>query len=342
LRLVILRSTVLPKKQAAAVLDGYEEGQIGRDAAPAGSETPRIRLKEMEVSKYHANVYWDSERRQWAVVDMGSKHGTFLRSSSSSFASSSLAGPEERGIRLSPPRVASMPKALHHLDQLSIGGTTFLVHLHEDGLPCADCALHERAEVPLFAVPKKRKREESSVPVNEPGLQPKQQHDPRKALSSLKRSLLHRHDDSTSSSRFSTPSAPYVDRSARRRALHATSASETPGVMPPPLQKAASAAQSAVVDPNPNPLPEPVSAPPTPLSSSNIGHKLLMKQGWQPGTSLGQAESEGTALIEPLQVAISKNRAGLGMAAVEGQSTPNETGVDWRDTARRRRFEDLR
>lgn len=62
LRLIAEHSSILPKKQTIAVIDGYDEVQIGRDLAPRGSDTPRIRLKEMEVSKFHATVYWDQDR----------------------------------------------------------------------------------------------------------------------------------------------------------------------------------------------------------------------------------------------------------------------------------------
>ncbi|EPQ54256.1 hypothetical protein GLOTRDRAFT_62780, partial [Gloeophyllum trabeum ATCC 11539] len=314
-RFVVLRSAILPKKQTVAVVDGYTQVEFGRDVPPAGSETPRIRLKEMEVSKYHANAYWDAQGQNWAIVDMGSKHGTFLKSSSSA-ASSSFVIDGERGTRLSSPRVASMPRSLHHLDQLTIGSTTFLIHLHEDGLPCPDCALTDREEVPLFDVRRKRKREEeAAISGSQPG-QGGVQKDPKKALSVLKRSLLRRHEESVPSSRSSTPSSSYVDRSARRRALHPSSAPDTPGVpLTAPIAPPPATLQSASGDRSlpPGPRPEPVSAPPTPVPSSNVGHKLLLKQGWQPGTSLGQHDSDRMALVEPLELAASKNRAGLGM-----------------------------
>jgi len=67
-----------------------------------------------------------------------------------------------------------------------------------------------------------------------------------------------------------------------------------------------------------------------------------MKQGWQPGSTLGQPESDGTALVEPLEVTVRKNRAGLGMAAMDNTDTLGGASMDWREAAKRRRFEDLR
>ena len=79
-RLLIARSSALSRRKRLAILDGYSEIQLARDAAPSGSTTPRIRLKELAVSKLHATIFWDEGRREWAVVDMGSKHGTFISS----------------------------------------------------------------------------------------------------------------------------------------------------------------------------------------------------------------------------------------------------------------------
>ncbi|KAN0120699.1 hypothetical protein V8E52_003968 [Russula decolorans] len=186
-RLVIQESRFISKKCRLAVIDGYSEVQFGRDASPPGVSTPRIRLKDMEVSKLHATLFWDAGRAEWAVVDMGSKHGTFVGS-----------GEDTNRVRLSAPRVASMPKRLKHLDGLSLGGTTFVVHIHKNRLPCSDCSASGQGSgddlIPLFSRQKEdgtvtqvegsRKRGADSsndVPRNV-----------KKALASLKHSLLSR------------------------------------------------------------------------------------------------------------------------------------------------------
>ena len=182
-RLVIQKSRFISKKCRLAVIDGYSEVQFGRDPSAPGVSTPRIRLKDMEVSKLHATLFWDAERAEWAVVDMGSKHGTFVGS-----------GKDTNRVRLSASRVASMPKRLKHLDRLSLGGTTFVVHIHENRLPCSDCSASGQGSddmIPLFShqeeggtVTHGRKRGADSnndVPRNA-----------KRALASLKRSLLSR------------------------------------------------------------------------------------------------------------------------------------------------------
>ena len=66
LRLVVKSSAVLPSKRRVAILDTKTEVQIGRDR-PISQDTPRIRLKELEVSKFHATLYWNSEHERWAA-----------------------------------------------------------------------------------------------------------------------------------------------------------------------------------------------------------------------------------------------------------------------------------
>ncbi|KAH9987327.1 hypothetical protein BJV74DRAFT_842485 [Russula compacta] len=185
-RLVIQEGRFISQKRRLAVIDGYSEVQFGRDVAPPGVSTPRIRLRDMEVSKLHATLFWDTERSEWAVVDMGSKHGTFV---------GSVHGTDR--VRLSASRVASMPRRLKHLDRLSLGGTTFVVHIHENRLPCSDCSASGQGSdnlIPLFY----HQRDSGTASQAERSLKrgadssddvPR---NAKRALSSLKRSLLSR------------------------------------------------------------------------------------------------------------------------------------------------------
>jgi len=326
LRLLVQTSSVLPKSQRLAVLDEYEEVHFGRDIALAGTRTPRVRLKEMAVSKTHATVFWDKARRQWAVVDMGSKHGSFLRPGG-------YTGPavgEELGFRLSPPRVASFPRALKHGDALTIGSTTFVVHIHVDRMSCEECVSSESGQgvIPLFPVSRvqnqgvKRTREEvAPTPVEE--------RDARKALTMLKRTLLSRHEQARS---FPSNQSNYLDRSAKRRALYPSSPFDTPGI-----PSSRSDSPSVVSCSTPTPIPAPENPPKhQPLPESNIGWQLLMKQGWEPGTALGSTES-ASALIEPLEASAVSHRAGLGMP----DASPTPHGGDWRESGKQRRWADL-
>ncbi|KAF8625547.1 hypothetical protein AX15_005314 [Amanita polypyramis BW_CC] len=342
LRLVVRRTSILPVMHKLAIADGYSELQLGRDAPLAGTVTPKVRLKEMEVSKLHATVYWDTQRLEWSVVDMGSKHGTFLKSGASTTSSPSQ---DDIGLRLSPPRMASVPKRLHHLDLLTLASTTFVVHIHDDKLPCEACSPAGGDEIPLFhsngttqTNASKRSRETAGLESSSHIL--KLDRDPKKALTMLKHNLLSRHEEDLSS-RSQSPfdnSPQYVDRSARRRALHPSSHSDSPGVQSAPFHTQPSTRLSS---PGPTlevqrpPPPEPVSQPATPLPSSNIGHRLLMKHGWTPGTALGapdrDADKNRIGLVEPLEISPTANRAGLGSREVKAMHSHDSASGDWRE-----------
>lgn len=336
LRLLVHRSPVLRKHFKVALLDGYPDVHIGRDMAPGGSDTPRIRLKEMEVSKLHSTIYWDRDRSQWSIVDMGSKHGTFIRSAAAPTPSTTC---DERvdgkGARLSAPRVASMPRTLHHLDRVTIGGTTFIVHIHEDKLPCTACSPQHDEEIPLFLhrpadgdTGPSKKRKLDALP-----LQPSDAtysrgcRDPKKALAMLKHTLLA--SKLPPSSQPGSGSQPYVDRSARRRAFHPDSPAGTQPTDP-----------SRVPSPS---VSEPVTPPPpVPLPSTNIGHIMLMKQGWQPGTALGDLSSSSGGLVAPLDPPTTVGRAGIGAPVRSLGMGVAADGAGWRDAGKRRRWQEMR
>ncbi|KAJ6513316.1 hypothetical protein C8R45DRAFT_963221 [Mycena sanguinolenta] len=315
-RLVVLRSSVLPSKQTLVTTDGYTELQFGRDPAPS-QDIPRVRLKEMEVSKLHATAYADGDT--WSIVDMGSKHGTFLQPRSSVTA-----------VRLSPSRVASVPRRLSHLDTLVIGSTIFIVHIHP---PCSACASTYENEVSLF-----QSKRTSKAPERDTGYLPAG--DPKKALTMLKQRLL-----TSSAGPARSDGTKYTDRSARRRSLYPASRVDAPGVAPPlraePAMASTSQQQPAPSAPWDPPPPVTTSRPPAPLPTTNIGHRLLLAQGWTPGSSLGTSEDspesdEGRIrLTAPLEVASTSQRAGLGMA----KATTSTTSGNWREDGRQRRWE---
>lgn len=356
-RLIVTQTSILPRKLKLVNLEGQSEVQIGRDVAPPGSPTPRIRLKEMEVSKLHATIYWDKGQSVWGIVDMGSKHGTFVRSSVVKAGGVSLDlrhGEDSRGARLSLPKVASIPKRLFHLDTVTIGSTSFLVHIHSNQQTCDKCSPESAHEVPLFPVSKKAQELETlKRSIDAAGLEADYssspgRRNPKKALTILKQSLLTRHN--SEGSLKESPSRSYVDRSARRRAMHPGARPDAPGIPNQRIESASSTStpprsllKSNIITPLPPPPVEPAK-PPAPLPDSNIGHRLLMKQGWQPGSTLGlPGESSGSRLTEPIQVNALERRAGLGMP-VKAQYDLVENGpspLDWRVAGKQRRWDNL-
>ena len=354
-RLVVKTSEVLARKRRVAVLDVYDEVQIGRDASTSNN-IPRIRLKDMEVSRLHATLFWDREDNGWSIVDMGSKHGTFVRSGFQNTvpiarkfdgSSSELDGAVSASsfTRLSPERQASRPRALFHLDEISIGRTTFVTHVHLAGLPCDECRSEGRLDIPLFSVSSSSMRPQKSGEIAEDMVTAPR--DARTVMSLLKKSLLTRHSDAPLKTMIGT-SHQYVDRSAKRRALHPYSRSSSP---PPGLVDSHSLRPSPHSSISPvtdvSRLPEipytmasdtghdnnlkkssAISASPVPITGVNVGHRLLEKQGWVPGSTLGvlaprssstsdkedvREINERMALLEPIQISANIGRRGLGM-----------------------------
>ncbi|KAH9856466.1 hypothetical protein C2E23DRAFT_721870 [Lenzites betulinus] len=344
LRLLVRHSSVLRRPKALALLDGYSEIQIGRDLQAPGADVPKIRLKDLEVSKLHATIYWDTERSQWSIVDMGSKHGTFVQHAASAVsasgpapafapASTAASAPDTRGARLSQPRVASVPKALHHLDHLSVGGTTFVVHIHDDGLPCTDCSPQAGEEIPLFpanapgpsTAGSKRKLDAITVTHLTEG----PPRNPKKALAMLKRSLLS--SGAPIAGRAPVSAAPhYVDRSARRRTLY-------PDHSPATGNEHSQRSSPSIATPATSSPSTSVPASSIPISANNIGHRLLMKQGWQPGTALGDSSIDSGGLLAPLEPPSTSGRAGLGAPV-----PPAVQNGDWRDVGKQRRWAEAR
>ncbi|KAJ6531723.1 hypothetical protein B0H19DRAFT_1214092 [Mycena capillaripes] len=318
-RLLVLRTSVLPAKQTLAITADTGELQFGRDPAPS-EDVARVRLKDMATSKFHATLYADNDA--WYIVDMGSKHGTFLQAQSSTTA-----------VRLSPPRVASVPRRLHHLDTLAIGSTTFVVHIHPERVPCTECCSTFENEIPLF---QSHKRKVAKVVNTDTGYLPATSKDPKKALSMLKQRLL----TSSAGGPVRGEATNYTDRSARRRSLYPASRLDAPGVAPAlraePLASTSYQPPSAPWNP---PTPVTTSQPPTALPTTNIGHRLLLAQGWTPGSSLGSEHSdEGRIrLTAPLEITSTSQRAGIGIKA----TTTGATGAGWREDGRQRRWGEL-
>ena len=406
-RLEVLSSEVLPRKKRLAILDAYKQTEIGRDISSSATQ-PRIRLKDMEVSKVHATMFWEEARAGWAIVDMGSKHGTFItparmrRRDGANGGESSSSDPPS-SLRLSPPRQASLPRALSHGDLITLGRTTFVVHIHESGLPCEVCTSNGENEVPLFPDPSRVDSRVAVDSTNDPV--PLTSTDPRKVMLALKKQLLSQRSDlAPSNATEGKEPTKYVDRSAKRRALEPIHEYRQGGAFletndtafrPSITTSTGSSGQyffdssSDVMQPmQPLCINQPVppapsgryftpsssdrmqartgslsipdrlpgmsyrSAPPVPLSSSNIGHGLLSKLGWTPGTTLGVSQADNgaddlsklleeqvmdvdaidealsrppeesdegphsrKALIEPLQVTANVGRSGLGMRA---------------------------
>lgn len=317
LRLTVLSSSVLSRR-GVALIDSYDEVSIGRDRCA----TPRLRLKELAVSKYHANIYWDSHTKLWYLVDMGSTHGTNLVSPETPSAQASGSISSEgytlsKSTRLSPPKSASLPRALSHLQHIIIGGTTLVVHMHPDQLPCDACAFSDNNSINLDTWTTRPGAIDNTLSKEPEAAAPK-------SLQALKRNLLSRPSYATpadSRTRSARGSELYIDRAELRRQrfpswrdpeprADSTTSRETPNRRFRP---------HAQDDPRLVNTTQPTDSLNTasPISMTNVGHQLLIKKGWTPGSALGstsQSQVGSSALVEPLVPQGTTNRRGLGMS----------------------------
>ena len=343
LRLIVQSSSVLPRLRRVAVLDGHNEVEVGRDLAVSG-KTPRIRLKDMAVSKHHATVFRVRENNEWAIVDMGSKHGTFVSRvdvvepgpSSSMGAGVTTSQENTVAFRLSQSRQASIPHVIHHMDLLTIGGTCFVVHIHEGGVPCQDCASDPNFDIPLFSSGStksggrtpKRAHDEVDYEQSRDSEGSERDRDPRAALMRLKETLVSRHSStpdrgSPEDSNRNGNTTKYIDRSAKRRAFFSTSGIGSPVERSRSGTPAFDRQETRKTLCPPSALNQTNTSGSTrsPIPEDNIGHRLLKKQGWRPGTVLGVnarvrsgiTGETSIALAVPIQPHANRGRMGLGM-----------------------------
>ncbi|XP_061583755.1 angiogenic factor with G patch and FHA domains 1 isoform X2 [Cololabis saira] len=102
-----------------------------------------IRIPEMGVSKFHAEVYFDQEQQSYMLVDQGSQNGTVIN-----------------GNRILQPKTKSEPHALMHGDEVKMGETVLSFHIHSGTDTCDGC---EPGQV-MAHLSKHRRAEQNSVP----------------------------------------------------------------------------------------------------------------------------------------------------------------------------------
>lgn len=308
LRLVKLSSGVLPADKRIAIVD-TNGVSIGRDR----SYDARIRLSEMATSKFHCQIYFDSvgEQRGFYICDSGSVNGTFLQKQEDNDKESSP-------IRLSKSKEASKPFLLSHKDQLTVGTTTFEVHLHLKW-QCDECSVRDDNEISL--VHSKSDGSEAAAAaaaqadtndattsswlamkasINKKGGKPLRK---RAQLDEIRKVQLKRmraefdaqSDGEEKSKETDNNSQTYTDRAALRRKQLGQSdipIREKARDPTPPI-----AAESASVN--------------VPISQDNKGHALLSKMGWAQGNAIGTTGDGG--LVEPINATkMATARAGLG------------------------------
>ncbi|XP_015440042.1 PREDICTED: angiogenic factor with G patch and FHA domains 1 [Dufourea novaeangliae] len=114
---IIVKETNLSKlKIGSLFVVAYTGGSIGREGDHS------VVIPDINVSKHHARLLYDEEKKIYQIIDSGSRNGTFLN-----------------GKRLS---VAKQESELHevtHGSILQVGSTKLLCHIHNGNETCGHC-----------------------------------------------------------------------------------------------------------------------------------------------------------------------------------------------------------
>ncbi|KAM9362352.1 angiogenic factor with G patch and FHA domains 1 [Symphorus nematophorus] len=136
-RVTVVRSPVL-QVGTLFIITADSAATIGREK----DMDHAIRIPEMGVSKFHAEVYFDQEQQSYMLVDQGSQNGTTIN-----------------GNRILQPKTKCEPHALMHGDEVKMGETVLSFHIHSGTDTCDGC---EPGQV--MAHLSKHRREEQTGP----------------------------------------------------------------------------------------------------------------------------------------------------------------------------------
>ncbi|XP_023140090.1 angiogenic factor with G patch and FHA domains 1 isoform X1 [Amphiprion ocellaris] len=136
-RVTVVRSPVL-QVGTLFIITADSPATIGREK----DMDHAIRIAEMGVSKFHAEVYFDQEHQSYMLVDQGSQNGTVIN-----------------GNRILQPKTKCEPHALMHGDEVKMGETVLSFHIHSGTDTCDGC---EPGQV--MAHLSKYRREENTGP----------------------------------------------------------------------------------------------------------------------------------------------------------------------------------
>ncbi|XP_077143355.1 angiogenic factor with G patch and FHA domains 1 isoform X2 [Ranitomeya variabilis] len=117
IRVIVVRSPVL-QKGSLFIITAEKSATIGREKN-LGHD---IRIPEVGVSKFHAEVYFDHSLQSYVLVDQGSQNGTIIN-----------------GNQILQPKIICEPVMIHHGDEVKFGETVLSFHVHPGSETCDGC-----------------------------------------------------------------------------------------------------------------------------------------------------------------------------------------------------------
>ncbi|XP_043913958.1 angiogenic factor with G patch and FHA domains 1 isoform X2 [Protopterus annectens] len=117
IRVMVIRSPVL-QVGSLYIITAVKPATIGREK----DMEHIIRIPELGVSKFHAEIFFDNELQHYVLVDQGSQNGTTIN-----------------GKLILQPKTKSEPYKLEHGDEVKFGETVLSFHVHPGSDTCYGC-----------------------------------------------------------------------------------------------------------------------------------------------------------------------------------------------------------
>ncbi|XP_045422391.1 angiogenic factor with G patch and FHA domains 1 [Lemur catta] len=117
IRVIVIRSPVL-QTGSLFIITAVNPATIGREKDMEHT----LRIPEVGVSKFHAEVYFDHDLQSYVLVDQGSQNGTIVN-----------------GKQILQPKTKCDPYVLEHGDEVKIGETVLSFHIHPGSDTCDGC-----------------------------------------------------------------------------------------------------------------------------------------------------------------------------------------------------------
>ncbi|KAM8777997.1 LOW QUALITY PROTEIN: angiogenic factor with G patch and FHA domains 1 [Rhynchonycteris naso] len=117
IRIIVIRSPVL-QTGSLFIITAVNPATIGREKDMEHT----VRIPEVGVSKFHAEIYFDHDLQSYVLVDQGSQNGTVVN-----------------GKQILQPKTKCDPYVLEHGDEVKIGETVLSFHIHPGSDTCDGC-----------------------------------------------------------------------------------------------------------------------------------------------------------------------------------------------------------
>lgn len=187
IRVIVIRSPVL-QMGSLFIITAVSPATIGREKDMEHT----VRIPEVAVSKFHAEVYFDHDLQSYVLVDQGSQNGTIVN-----------------GKQILQPKTKCDPYILEHGDEVKIGETVLSFHIHPGSETCDGCEPGQvRAHLRL---------DKKDEPLVGPALSKEEKElERRKALKKIRVKYGLQNTDYEDEKALKNPN--YKDRAGKRRA----------------------------------------------------------------------------------------------------------------------------